>query len=173
MDVEIPEVEDKDSWGKVIAVQVSLFAVLLSIFTISAHRAHTTTILLGNESTNAWSHYQAKRIRAYQLEMNASLVKLLAPDKPEAAKVLAEYGAQKDKYDKDLEDLKDQANRKIEEGEVSHHQARYFDLSEGMLEIAMILSSLYFITRKKSISILGLLGGILGTIVGILGFMVR
>ena len=59
------------------------------------------------------------------------------------------YSAQHAKYQKELDDIKLDADDKDHKGEVAHHKAGYFDLAEGLLEIGVILSSLYFISRKK------------------------
>ncbi len=164
-------VEAHDSLGKIVGVQVAIIAVLLSISTILAHRAHTDTILYANQASNSWSHYQAKRIRAYQVEMNTGLVKLLAPNSTEATKTLEEYTSQTEKYTKDLEGIKHDAEHNEQGSEHAHHQAGYFDLTEGLFEIAMILSSLFFISRKKFFPAFGLAIGSVGLIVGILGLL--
>jgi len=169
MEVEAHHAEAHDSMGKLIGIQTALLAVFLSVFTIFAHREHTNTLLFNNEASNAWAHYQAKRIRAYQLEMNTGLVKLLAPNSAEAGKTLADYGVQSEKYRKELDEIKTEADKKAKESEVTHHKAGYFDLSEGLLEISVILSSLYFISRKRLFPILGLCLGFLGLLVGVSG----
>ena len=166
-------IEPNDSFGKMIGVQTAILAVLLSIFTICAHREHTDTIIFGNEATDTWSHYQAKRIRAYQLEMNTGLIKLLAPNSAETANTLEEYAQQTQKYTKDLEEIKKQAEVKVETGELAHHKSGFFDLAEGLVEIGVILSSLYFISRRKLFPMMGLLLGLCGTVVGVLGFLLH
>ncbi|MBF0511984.1 MAG: DUF4337 family protein, partial [Candidatus Omnitrophica bacterium] len=103
MEIEKPEIEVHDSIGKMIGIQTAILAVLLSVFTIFAHREHTNTLLYSNEASNEWSHYQAKRIRAYQLEMNAGLIKLLAPNSAESTKTITAYSHQGEKYKKELE----------------------------------------------------------------------
>ena len=173
MEMETPEVEPHDSFGKLIGIQTAILAVFLSIFTITAHREHTNTLLFSNEASNAWAHYQAKRVRAYQLEMNTGLIKLLAPGNAEAPKVIADYGHQQEKYRQELEEIKTEAETKTKEGEVAHHKAGYFDFSEGLIEIAVILSSLYFISRKKLFPSLGLLFGIAGLLIGVVGLLIH
>jgi len=171
--MEAPEIEPNDKLGKLIGIQTAILAVFLSVFTIVAHRAHTDTLLFSNEASNSWSHYQAKRIRAYQLEMNTGLVKLLAPANAEGVKAIEAYDRQSEKYRSELEEIKIEAEEKTKEGETAHHQAGFFDLSEGLIEIAVILSSLYFISRKKFFPVLGLLFGLLGVFIGAGGFLMH
>ena len=173
VEVESHHVDAKDTFGKMTALQTAILAVLLSVFTIYSHRAHTETIMLGNETTNQWSHYQAKRIRDYQLEMNTGLVKLLAPNSTESAKILEDYAKQKEKYSKDLEEIKKEGDDLVVKEKLVHRKAGYFDLAEGLLEIAMILSSLYFLTHKRLFPIMGLLLGASGVVVGVLGYLLH
>ena len=140
MEMESHHPAAHDKAGKFIGLQTAVIAMLLSIVTIMSHRAHTDTIIYGNESSNEWSHYQAKRIRAYQVEMNATMVKLLAPSNPEVTKALTDYTKQSEKYKSELEEIKTNAEEKAKEEEIIHHKASFYDLAEGILEVAMILS---------------------------------
>ena len=171
MEMETHHEEANDPASKLIGLQTAVIAILLSIFTILAHRAHTETIMEGNKSSNSWAHYQAKRIRAYQIEMNTGLIKLLAPNAPETAVTLDEYAKQSKKYEKDLEEIKAEAESAEKAEGSAHHQGTLFDLAEGLLEIAMILSSLYFLTKKKLFPSLGLLLAVGGIAVGIMGLL--
>ena len=166
-------VDPSDSFGKIVGLQAAILAVCLSIFTIYAHRAHTETIAAGNEASNAWSHYQAKRIRDYQLEMNTDLIRLLAQSNPESGKIIEGYTHQRDKYSQELGDIKKGAEKKAREGELAHHKAWYFDLSEAVLEIALVLTSLYFLSHKKLFPVLGLLLGLAGIVVGTFGLLLH
>ena len=169
MSTESHHVDPNDSLGKKVGAQAAILAVLLSVFTICAHRAHTETIAMGNEATNEWAHYQAKRIREYQLEMNTDLLRLTAPNNPETAKTIAGYAKQRAKYSQELDEIKKTAEERVKEGALAHRKASYFDLSEGVLEIALVLSSLYFLSHKKLFPFLGLSLGAGGIVVGLLG----
>jgi len=173
MSTEGHPVEATDSFGKRVGVQAAVLAVLLSAFTICAHRAHTETIVMGNEASNEWSHYQAKRIREYQLEMNSDLLKLTAPNNSETGKTIADYTKQRVQYNQELSEIKKNAEEKVKEGTLAHRRASYFDLSEGLLEIALVLSSLYFLSHKKLFPFSGLLLGAGGVVVGLLGLLLH
>ena len=173
MTVETHHVDSNDAFGKKVGLQAASLAVLLSLFTICAHRAHTETIVTGNESSNDWAHYQAKRIRDYQLEMNTDVLKLAAPKNSETEKTVEDYARQRAKYRQELDEIKKDAEEKVQKGAVAHRKAWYFDLSEGMLEISLVLSSLYFLSHKKLFPLLGLLLGGVGTVVGLLGLLLR
>jgi hypothetical protein len=162
-------VDPHDTYGKKIGVQAAVLAVLLSIFTISAHRAHTETIVLQNSANDAWSQYQAKRIRDYQLGMNLDLLQVLAVSNPKSKTLIAAYTKKHEEYKKDLDEIQKEAKNAVHESTVLQQKALYFDFSEGVLEISLVMSSLYFISKRKFFPRLGLLFGLIGTIVGFLG----
>lgn len=173
MEVETHHHEAHDRSSKFIGLQTAILAILLSIFTILSHRAHTDTIIAGNKANNGWSHYQAKRIRAYQIEMNTKLIKLLGANNPEVPSVLHEYDQQSEKYKEELEQIKTQTEDDERSEETAHHKGSVYDLAEGLLEIAMILSSLYFLTKKNFFPGLALLLGIAGFLIGVTGLLIH
>ncbi len=84
-------IESHDTYGQRVGVIAAILAVFLSIFTICAHREHTDSIELQNDSNDNWALYQAKHNRDYQLEMNMDLLKVIAPSNPSAAKLMSAY----------------------------------------------------------------------------------
>ena len=50
-------------------------------------------------------------------------------------------------------------------------KALRFDFGEGLLEIGLVLSSLYFIARRMLFPIVGVLAGLAGVAAGVAGFM--
>jgi len=173
MEIETHHAESHDSFGKAIGIQTALLAMCLSIFSILAHQLNTESIILVNQSSNQWSHYQAKRIREYQVELNIRMLQLMAPNTTETAKTLAQYADDVSKYKKDLTEIKAEADKIVQEGEFAHRKTGYFELAEGLLEIAMILSSLYFLSHKKLFPMLGLLLGASGILIGVLGLLLH
>ena len=173
MELESHHGESHDNFGKIIGIQTALLAMVLSVFSILSHQTNTESIILVNESSNQWSHYQAKRIREYQVELNTTLIRLMAPDNPLTAKTISQYSKQEEKYKQDLDEIKTEADKTVDEGKLAHKKTGYFELAEGILEIAMILSSLYFLSHKKLFPLLGLIMGLAGGIIGVLGLIVH
>jgi len=163
--------EPGDSLGKIIGIQTALLAIFLSVFTILTNQTTTESIISVNKATDQWAFYQAKRIRDSQLELNIRLLQLMAPVNAETSRTLTEYTSQSSKYKKEAADIKTEAEALEKESKLSHHKTGYFELAEGLLEISMILSSLYFLSHKKLFPILGLLLGLSGCFIGLLGFI--
>jgi len=173
MEIETHHVESHDSFGKMIGIQTALLAMFLSIFSILSHQTNTESIILVNQSSDQWSYYQAKKIRDYQLELNVKLLQLMAPNNEQTVKTISQYSQQESKYQKEIADIKAEAEKKVKEGELAHQKTGYFELAEGLLEIAMILSSLYFLSHKKLFPILGLFLGVSGILIGGLGLLLH
>jgi hypothetical protein len=67
--------------------------------------------------------------------------------------------------------VKEQAKEKEKESEHAEHRALRFDLAEGLFEIGLVMSSLYFLAHRKIFPLIGLLGGLAGLILGVVGFL--
>lgn len=164
-------IDENDSAGKKIGVLAAMLAILLSIFTINAHRAHTETIELQNDANDQWSHYQSKRIREYQLEMNSDLVKIMPAPSADKTALINAYTNKHNEYDKELTEIKTDADAITQRNLLVQKKALHYDFAEGILEISLIMSSLYFISRKNLFPLLGIIFGILGTAIGVYGLL--
>lgn len=171
MNTEAHHVDPNDGYGKKIGMMAAILAVLLSFFTISAHRTHTETIVAQNAANDQWAYYQSKRIRDYQLQMNSDLLKLVAIENPNTAKLMTSYTDKHKEYSKELDEIKKEATAKAQESIYLQKKASYFDFAEGVLEIALVMSSLYFISHRKLFPRLGVLFAIAGSSIGLLGFL--
>ncbi len=60
---------------------------------------------------------------------------------------------------------------KDQETEKEEQRALFFDIGEGLLELGLVLCSLYFLARKVFFPVFGVLASLAGTILGVMGFM--
>lgn len=161
----------EDPLAKTIGVTASVLAVLLAIVTILSHRAHTEGVLLKTDANDKWSYYQASRIKYHNLELGEDLVNALAAKTPEAERVLVRYEKDKEKYTKQAENLQEQAKElETETGDIEKRALRY-DVGEGLLEIGLILTSLYFISKSKMFPVAGIVAAVGGIAVAITGLL--
>jgi hypothetical protein len=166
------EVEvEQDPLGLRVGVQASIIAVVLAVITILSHRAHTDAVLLKAAANDTWQRYQSSRVKLHGIEVGEDLVGLL-PANPRREAMVAEYGKAKVKYDKQSDEFQAEARETEKEGERVENRALRFDVGEGLLEIGLVLSSLYFIARRRIFPTVGVLAGILGAVVAITGLLV-
>jgi hypothetical protein len=165
------EVEHTDEVGKKVGVLAAVLAVLLAIVTIISHRAHTDAVLLKSEANDAWSYYQSKRIKFHSLELGEDLMNAMSTRTPLADKTLAHYASEKKRYAKDSDTAQEQARDKDKEAAHVEDRALRYDFGEGLLEIGLVLTSLYFISRSKLFPVIGITAAAAGTIMAVMGLL--
>src|SRR6266513_2103495 len=137
-----------DPRGQKVGVLAAVLAVALAIVTIASHRAHTDAVLLKTEANDRWSFYQSKRIKLHSLELGEQLVAVLGAKTPETAKAVENFRTEKARYDGESKQVMEEAKEKEAEATRVERRALRFEIGEGLLEIALVLTSLYFISRK-------------------------
>ena len=163
--------ESHDPAGQRIGVLAALLAVALAIVTIASHRTHTSAIMHKSASNDAWSHYQSTRIKYHSLELGENLLTVLGAKTDAAGKMRADYESQKTKYEEQGKKIQAEAEQAASSAEADEHRALRFDLGEGLLEIGLVLSSLYFVSHKMMFPIMGVSAGAGGAIIALTGLM--
>jgi Domain of unknown function (DUF4337) len=172
----MPELEVKpehadDPNTRRVGILVGVVGILLSVVTISSHRAHTDAVIHRTESNDQWSYYQAKKVRENTEEVALSVLAAVGTDPAKIDAAAKKLEAARAKYASDAEKIQEEAKAKDKETEKEEHRALFFDIGEGLLELGLVLCSLYFLARKVFFPVFGVLSSIAGTILGVLGFM--
>jgi hypothetical protein len=169
-EIEVKPEHAADPDSRRVGILVGVVGILLSVVTIASHRAHTDAVIHRTESNDAWAYYQAKRIREYTSEVAVTLLHTLGdPAKLEAP--VQKLEAARLKYAADAEKIQEDARAKDEKSDREEVRALRFDIGEGLLELGLVLCSLYFLARKSFFPIFGVLSSIAGTAMGIWGFL--
>jgi hypothetical protein len=157
--------------GQKVGILAAVLAVALAIVSIVSHRTHTEAIMQKSSANDAWAHYQSTRVKFHNLELGESLIQVLGGKGDAAVKALSSYAAQKEDYGARGKTIQAEAEKDDRAAEAAEHRALRFDIGEGLLEIALVLSSLYFISRKKMFPAIGLAAGIAGAATAISGLL--
>lgn len=165
------EGHEHDPVGQRVGVMAALLAVCLAVVTIASHRTHTEAIIRKSESNDQWQYYQASRLKFHNAELGEQLIGVLGPNNPGARESLDQFSKDKRKYTDEAKDLKEKAEAKMEQSEAAERRALRYDLGEGLLEIALVLSSLYFIARKMLFPVIGIIAGVAGVAVALTGLL--
>jgi hypothetical protein len=169
-EIEVKPEHAADPDSRRVGILVGVVGILLSVVTIASHRAHTDAVIHRTESNDAWAYYQAKRIREYTSEVAVTLLHTLGdPAKLEAP--VQKLEAARLKYAADAEKIQEDARAKDEKSDREEVRALRFDIGEGLLELGLVLCSLYFLARKSFFPIFGVLSSIAGAAMGIWGFL--
>lgn len=165
------EIKEGDTTGKRIGILAALIAVVLAAVTIFSHRAHTQAVILKTEVNDQWSFYQSKRLRGHTLDLGIDMLTALSPDSPKTKAIVERYEKEKRRYTEESNQIKSDAETKQKEVELTEHQALRFDIGEGLLELGMVLCSLYFIARRTILPVVGASAAVVGTVVAISGLL--
>jgi hypothetical protein len=159
-----------DELGKKVGVMVGVIGIVLAVVTIASHREHTAAVVFKTEANDQWAYYQAKKIREHESSVGMTVLEALgdaARIKPASDKLAAE----RDKYASEAAELQKLAEDKESETHRAEARALRFDLGEGFLELGLVLSSLYFLSRKPLFPAVGGVAALAGTVLGVLGML--
>jgi Domain of unknown function (DUF4337) len=154
-----------------VGILVGVVGILLSVVTIASHRAHTQAVIHRTESNDQWAFYQAKKIREYSSDVGLTLLQSLGTDPAKIAVPAQKLQAARDKYASDAVKIQDDAHAKDAQSEIEEHRALRYDIGEGLLELGLVLCSLYFLARKSFFPIIGVTAAIAGTVMAIWGVL--
>ena len=136
---------------------MALLAVLVATVSLLGHRAHTEDLLLQNQSSDRWAQYQAKSIRRHTYELFQDLLDVSAVRGPEAAgKVRERYAREVERYRDEQKEIDAEARKLEAETTRARSQANRFDLGEVFLEVALVITSLTLLTRRRQFWLVGL-----------------
>jgi hypothetical protein len=160
--------QGSESAMRPVAFTMSVVAVLVAITTVLGHRTHTEAVLDQNKATDQWNLYQAKKIRANDTQLASDLLSVITiTDKDAAAKIAESYADHQAKWADDLKQEQEKAEALETTVGRAEVRANRFDLSEALLEIGLVISSVTLLTRAKSYWYLGIafsLGGFISAL---------
>jgi hypothetical protein len=162
---------DTSRFGKWIALKISLIGVILAVVTIGSHRAHTAVIVERTEANDQWAYYQAKREREYLAAYAVATTPFIASaDKARSQQLVDQYSADVKRYKSEGADIEKKATAAVEQSKIEEQRALYLDTSEGFFELGLVLSSLFFLSKRKMFPLIGVLSALVGAGFGVYGF---
>jgi hypothetical protein len=170
-EIEVTPEHAADPVSRRVGILVGVVGILLSVVTIASHRSHTDAVIHRTESNDAWAYYQAKKIREYTSEVALTLIQTLGTDPVKSEASSKKFEAARAKYVADAEKIQEDAKAKDDESDHEEARALRFDIGEGLLELGLVLCSLYFLARKSFFPIFGVLSAIAGSAMGIWGYL--
>jgi hypothetical protein len=157
-----------------ISVTMAILAVCVAVVSLLGHRSHTEELLFQNRATDQWAYFQAKNIRRHNYEMSLDLLSLIEfKDKEQAAKIREKYQREAERYTKEQDEIEKQAKDLEGESARAQRKADRFDLGEVFLEIALVISSLALLSRKRLYWFLGIISGVSGLVIAITGMLMH
>lgn len=170
-EIEVTPEHAADPVSRRVGILVGVVGILLSVVTIASHRSHTDAVIHRTESNDAWAYYQAKKIREYTSEVALTLIQTLGTDPVKSEASSKKLEAARAKYVSDAEKIQQDAKAKDDESDHEEARALRFDIGEGLLELGLVLCSLFFLARKSFFPVFGVLAAAAGAAMGLWGYL--
>ncbi|HEY5830842.1 MAG: DUF4337 domain-containing protein [Hyphomicrobiaceae bacterium] len=174
----------KETYNRWVGVYIGVLAVLLAICNVGGANATKDATHSNIAAANTWAFFQAKNIRRNSIGLAADDLELMLaamPAMPEEAKRKFEdkIKAYREQYrslttdpqkQEGLDELFVKGKLLELERDVALRKDPYFDWSQALLQIAIVLASVYLIVGN--VGLLGLSAGLgaLGTLLMLNGF---
>ncbi len=172
--------EKKEPWLNYLALSTVILAVCATLSTFKGGGYSTRSVMSQTQASDQWAFFQAKSIKSYiyemqkdklELELKALGEKAPQPVVEEYRKKIADYGKKIAKYEGEKADIQKDAKRyeQVRDDAQKHGQA--FGIAVIFLQIAILLSSIAALIKKKPVWVFGMAVGIAGIVCFANGFM--
>ncbi len=161
-----------DAFTKGVSVMVGGIGIVLAFVTIASHRAPTAAVIHRTEANDQWSYYDSQKEREHLMDVAAGLlgvVQVVQADKAQA--LAAQYVKGRDKYLAEAAKAQEDAKAREAESRREEDRGLRLDLGEGLLELGLVLTSLYFLARKRLFPVIGIAAAVVGTVVAATNFL--
>ncbi|MBI5057527.1 MAG: DUF4337 domain-containing protein [Nitrospirae bacterium] len=172
--------EKKEPWLNYLALTTIIFAVCATLSTFKGAGYSTRSVLAQSQASNQWAYYQSKSIKSYiyeiqkeklELELIEKRSQLPSPIIEDYEKKIDAYSKKIKKYEEEKATIEKEArdDEFIRDGAQIHSQM--FGMAVIFLQIAILLSSVAALLKKKPVWLLGLLCGVAGVFYFANGFL--
>lgn len=172
--------EEREKWLNYLALTTVILAVCATLSTFKGGNFSTLAVMSQSKATDQWSYYQSKSIKGYVYEIQRENLELeLKAMGPRASKSLAEeYGNKIDVYSKKIKKY-DEEKAKIDKDarelenvrDDAQKHSKAFGMAVIFLQIAILLSSIAALMKKKLLWLLGCIVGVFGIVYFVNGFI--
>ncbi|TLN20049.1 DUF4337 domain-containing protein [bacterium] len=172
--------EKKEPWLNWLALTTVILAVCATLSTFKGGGYSTRSVLSQTQASDQWAFYQSKSIKGYlydiqkdKLELEAKVAgdSLSPAAKAEYAKVIDEYAGKIEKYEKEKAEIMAEAKKFEEIKTDAQYHGKFFGVAVIYLQIAILLSSIAALMKRKPLWLLGLLPGAVGVVYFVAGLL--
>jgi DNA repair ATPase RecN len=172
--------EPKEKWLNYLALTTVILAVCATLSTFKGAGYSTRAVLSQTQAANQWAYYQAKSIKGYLYEIQKEALELeYKKDKAKATRVLADayekkielYARKLKKYDEEKAVISKEAKTLESVRDDAQKHSQIFGMAVIFLQIAILLSSIAALMKKKPIWIIGMSAGAVGLVYFVNGFL--
>ncbi|MDO8890603.1 MAG: DUF4337 domain-containing protein [Sulfurimicrobium sp.] len=173
--------DKKEPWLNWLALTTIIFAVCATLSTFKGAGFSSRSLMSQSQASDQWAFYQAKAIKGYLYQMQLEkldlelrgVTHLSSPDVADAYREkIADYHKKVDKYEQEKLGIQQEAKHlELVRDEAQIH-AKDFGIAVIYLQIAILLSSIAGLLKKKLVWASGIATGLVGLIYFADGFFV-
>ncbi len=172
--------EKKERWLNYLALTTVILAVCATLSTFKGGAYSTRSVMSQTRASDQWAFYQAKSIKGYIYEMQKDKLELeldaMGAGAPQGTveiyrKKIADYGKKVAKYDGEKADIQKEAKRFEQVRDDAQKHGQVFGIAVIFLQIAILLSSIAALIKKKYVWVIGMAVGLAGIVYFIDGFL--
>jgi len=152
-----------------IALLVSITATFMAICNVKDGNIVQSMSQAQAHSIDAWGYFQAKSTKQSQAENTLELIKLQKGT--DNAEVIKKYEEQIQRYEKEKNEIKAQAQGYAKEYDDINVFDDQFDMTEALLSISLALYGITALTQKRWLFFFAASLSLLGIILGLTAFM--
>jgi len=161
----------RDAFDRRVGASMAIIAALLALVAVYGQMMTTEELLLQQKASDQWAYYQAKALRRYQSDVARDVLAALGGSA--TAELVKKYAGNQQRYEKEGDEIQDQAKDFEKESGLSGRRALRLHLGEIFLEMALVFSSLAILTKRVLFWGAGLGGAAIGAGIAITSLLVR
>jgi len=167
--------EKKEPWLNYLALTTVVFAVCATLSTLKGGGFSTRAVMSQSQASDQWSYFQAKSIKGYLYELQKErleldLRSLKGGSRSEYEKKIDGYAQKIRKYDEEKTEIRNKAEELEKTRDRSQKHSGAFGMAAMFLQIAILLSSIAALMKRKLFWYIGLGAGCLGLLYFFNGF---
>jgi hypothetical protein len=155
-----------DPFEKTVAATMAIIAALLAVVSVLGQHFNTEKLLEQAKASDQWAYSQAKDIRHYVAQTTRDSLKDLRP----GSAMVGAYDQDAKRYKNEAAQIQEKARDLEKERDLSGEKADRFHFGEVFLEVAIVLSSLCILTKRKPFFWAGVASAVAGVVIGVTAY---
>ena len=172
--------EKKEAWLNYLALTTVILAVCATLSTFKGGGFSTRSVMSQSQASDQWAFYQAKSLKSYIYQMQKETLELrlldLSKSTPEGEantlkEKIADYKKKIEKYEQEKSEIQEKAKQLESIRDESQKHSQAFGVAIIFLQIAILLSSIAGLLKKKMVWYGGMATGLVGLFYFLDGFL--
>lgn len=172
--------ENKEAWLGYLALATVIFAVCATLSTFKWSSFSTLSVMSQSQASDQWAHFQSKGIKAYLYQMQAEKMEIELMDLPllssrDTVRIyksrVEDYKNRVERYESEKAEIGVKAKQLEQVRDEAQLHANAFGRALIYLQIAILLSSIAGLLKKKIIWYGGMGTGVIGLVCFVDGYV--